>query len=606
MKQMNAIMKSLLFVVALAAGAVSCENFLDRPDKANYTLSDFYQTDEQCFQAVNPLYTVPWFDFFRGWLGVGDIQSGNYYNSGATGAGFWLLTPTNGSIDEVLASMSASLWAVNARANTVLENIDLYAGDGTTAAGRNAAKGEAMVWKAMAYFYMVRIFGAVPIVHNNSELLGTEEYNTLYRANIGNVYDYIVMTLKQAIEWLPEKAHQKGRIDKYAAYGLLAKVYLTKSGYGRSGDRSADDLDNAKEYARKVVRESGRTLTPEYADIFRGSHNTDDESLLAWRWVAAADNYWTAFNDLQSDLGMGGFTDAASPWGDWVGPSVDLQEAFGEVIDPTNATPAGAFSPNRQNADKRRKATMMMYGDVYEYFWRDHPSPASSDETPVPFPNGFDYAKFCEQVVGTFNSSTGANCVKHLVGRNADHAAEMGGPIINRGSSLATHILRLADVYLVYAEAILGNQPSTSDAEALYAFNEVRRRAGVAEKSSIAFDDIFKERRLELAFEGDFWYDFVRLSYYNPTDALSRLNAQNRKNYVGLNDYYMDKGWASWGTTWPKADGDKVIPRINDAEPDGKPYTADKFTMPFPETDLQMNPNLAKDPIDYDLSQFTY
>jgi hypothetical protein len=606
MKRIN-ILKTVLVAAALVAGTTSCEDFLDRPDKANYTLSDFYKTDEQCLQAVNLLYTVPWFDFFRGWLRVGDCQSGNYFVG--TSNGFWLLTPKNGSVDNELASMSASLWAVNARANTALENIDLYAGEGTTETGRNTAKGEAMVWKAMAYFYMVRIYGAVPIVHNNSELLATEEYNTLYRAKVENVYDYIVMTLKQAIEWLPEKAQQRGRIDKYSACGLLAKVYLTKSGYGRNGDRNQDDLDNAKEYARKVVRESGRVLTPEYADIFRGSHNTDDESLLAWRWIAAnPDGYWTASNDLQSDLGMKGFTDASEPWGDWTGPSLDLQEAFGETITPDNSAPTGAFSPNRQNADKRRKATMMMYGDTYEYFWRDHPSVSpESDGDPVAFPNGFDWAKFCEQVQGGFRSPTGANCVKHLVGRNADHAAEMGGPIIGRQTSLATHILRLADVYLVYAEAILGNEASTSDPEALYAFNEIRKRAGVPEEPSITFDDIFKERRLELAFEGDFWYDFVRLSYYKPDEALAKLNAQNRRTYTGLEDYYEDKGWDNWdGSTWPKADGDKVLPRINEDEPDGKPYTTDKFTMPFPETDLQMNPNLMKEPIEYDLSQFTY
>jgi hypothetical protein len=598
------ILKRLLFIIAFVVSTVSCEKFLDRPDKANYTLSDFYKTDEQCLQAVNPLYTVPWFDFFRGWLRVGDCQSGNYLISGD---GFWMLTPGNGSTDDVLASMSASLWAVNARANTVIENINAYAGEGTTETGRNIAKGEALVWKAMAYFYMVRIYGAVPIVHNNTELLGTGEYNTLYRAKIGNVYDYIVKTLEQAIEWLPEKAQQRGRLDKYSAYGLLAKVYLTKSGYGCTGDRNQDDLDNAKEYARKVVRESGRVLTPEYADIFRGSHNTDDESLIAWRWVAAADNYWTASNDLQCDIGMGGFVDVGGqPWGDWTAPSVDLQEAFGEIIDPTNSTAAGAFSPNRKNADKRRKATMMMYGDVYEYFWRDHPTVADGNGTPVPFPNGFDYAKFCEQVQGVFNSSTGANCVKHLVGRNADHVAEMGGPMIGRQTGLATHILRLGDVYLVYAEAILGNQASTTDAEALYAFNEVRKRAGVAEKTSITFEDIFKERRLELAFEGDFWYDFVRLSYYNPDDALAKLNAQNRYNYTGLSEYYMDKGWNSWGSAWPKADGDKVLPRINEAEPVAEESTVKIFTMPFPDTDLQMNPNLMQDPIDYDLSQFTY
>jgi len=598
---MQRINKLLLFA-AIAIGMISCEDFLNRPDKANYTLSDFYQNDEQCFQAVNPLYTVPWFDFFRGWLRVGDCQSGNYFMDGN---GFWMLTP-NEDMEEV-KSMSASLWAVNARANTVLENINLYAGPGTTEAGRNAAKGEALVWKAMAYFYMVRIYGAVPIVHNNTELLATGEYNGLYRAKIDNVYDYIVMTLEKAIEWLPEKAHQAGRIDRYSAYGLLAKVYLAKSGYGQNGTRNQDDLDKAKEYARKVVRESGKVLEPVYADIFRGSKNVSDESLIAWRWVVAGETYWTASNDLQADLVSSAFSEF-SGWGSWGGPSLDLQEAFGEKFD--GSTLSGAISPNRQNTDRRRKATMMMYGDVYEYFWRDHPTKEGTDGQPVSFPNGFDFAKFYGKVLGDFNSSTGANCVKHIVGNNADHLAEFGVPMMDRKSNLATHILRLGDVYLVYAEAILGNNASTSDSEALYAFNEIRKRAGVPQKTSITFDDIFKERRLELAFEGDFWYDFVRLSYYKPDEALTRLNGQNRKNYTGLNTYYLDEGWKTWGqggeNSYPKDDNGKPSPRINAEQPDGKPFTISKFTMPFPSTDLAMNPNLAKDPVDYDLSQYTY
>ena len=520
------------------------------------------------------------------------------------GNGFWMLTP-NEDMEEV-KSMSASLWAVNARANTVLENINMYAGPATTVEGRNKAKGEALVWKALSYFFMVRIYGAVPIVHNNTELMQTGEYNTLYRAKVENVYDYIIMTLEQAIEWLPEES-EKGRLDKYSAYGLLAKVHLTRSGYGRSGDRNQDDLNKAKEYARKVVHESGRVLTPEYSDIFRGSHNMDDESLVAWRWVTAANDYWTAMNDLQSDLTPNGFSEAQS-WGSWGGPSLDLQEAFGERFNGT--TPSGALSATRNNTDKRRKVTMMMYGDVYSYFWRDKPIKKDADGNDVPFPNGFDFTKFYGTLLKDFHSSTGANVVKHIVGNNADHLGEFGVPMIGRGTSQATHILRLADVYLVYAEAILGNSSSTSDAEALWAFNEVRKRAGVAEKSSVTWEDIFKERRLELAFEGDFWYDIVRWHYYKPNEALAYLNGQNRKTYTGLSSYYLDQGWNSWGSEggYPKKDEttEKLSPRIDTEKPDGKPFTHDKFTMPFPSTDLQMNPNLAKDPIDYDISQYKY
>lgn len=596
-------MKNTLYILMILSftGLFSCEDFLNRPDKGNYTLANFYQTDEQCLEAVNPLYTVPWFDFFRGWLRVGDCQSGNYFMEGD---GFWMLTP-NDDMEEV-KSMSASLWAVNARANTVLENINLYAGPETTERGRNVAKGETLVWKALSYFFMVRIYGAVPIVHNNTELMNTGEYNTLYRATVENVYDYIVKTLEQAIEWLPE-SNQEGRLDKYSAYGLLAKVYLTKSGYGRNGDRDQGDLDKARDYARKVVKESGRVLTPEYSDIFRGSHNTDDESLIAWRWITAADQYWTAMNDLQPDLTPSGFSESDA-WGSWTGPSLDLQEAFGETYN--GSRPGGALSPNRNNVDKRRKATMMMYGDVYEYFWRDKPVKKGANGENVAFPGGFDFAKFYGEVLGDFHSSTGANVVKHIVGNNADHLGEFGVPIIGRGTSLATHILRLADVYLIFAEATLGNDASSSDPEALLAYNEVRNRAGLSSKSSFTWDDIFLERRLELAFEGDFWYDIVRWHYYQPEAALAYLNGQNRKAYTGLNAYYKDKGWNSWGATdgYPKIDEDtgEESPRINKDLPDGKPFTHDKFIMPFPSTDLLMNPNLAKDPVEYDLSELSY
>jgi hypothetical protein len=613
MKQFN-ILKKLLLVFVATIGTVSCEDFLDRPDKENYTLSDFYQTDEQCLEAVNPLYTVPWFDFFRGWLGVGDKQAGNFW---ASGDPFCRLVASND--DEAVQSMSASLWAVNGRANMLIEAIDFYSGPGTTEAGRNTAKGEALVWKAMAYFFMVRIYGAVPIVHNNTELLGSGEYNTLYRATIPSVYGYIIKTLEKAIEWLPEKASQPGRIDKYCAYGLLAKVYLTKSGYGRNGDRNQDDLDKAKEYAAKVVNESERILMPEYSDIFRGHNNVSDESLIAWRWITTGGNFWTAGNDLQCDMAPVGFQETADySWGGWSGPTIDLQNAFGETIDLTNQRPTGAFSPNRRNIDKRRKATIMMYGDVYEYFWRDHPVKKNANDADVNFNEGFDFIKFYGNMLGNdFQSSTGANFVKHLVGNNADHIGEFGSPPMSRMNSLATHILRLADVYLIYAEAILGNMESTSDAEALKVFNAVRTRAGVSTKSSISFEDIFLERRLELALEGDFWYDFVRLSYYKPDLALAKLNAQERRNYYGLGGYYGDQGWNSWvpgGIPEAAADGKypriddngKMIPRIDENYATGQPYRANIFTMPFPITDLAMNPLLSEEPVEYDLDQFNY
>lgn len=541
---------------------VSCGDFLDRPTVDSYTIDIFYQTDEQCFQAVNPIYNSPWYDYQRGFFKVGEVLSGNYYMGNSP-----YLTFTINSTDQDLVNMSASLWSVNAYCNGILENIEAKSGPNVSQVVKNTVKGEALVWKAMTYFYLVRTFGAVPIVHNNSEEIAAGNYNEVFKAPVEDVYQYIVMTLEKAIEWLPPN-NRPGRIDRFSAYALLSKVYLTKSGYGQSGSRNQADLDQAAEYARKVIDESGRVLTPVYSDIFRLENNFSSESLLAWHWVSS--EVWTSQNTLQSDLALTGFSEFGDTWGDWGGPSVDLQDDFNE----------NALSLTRNNVDVRRKATMMMYGDVYEYFWADK--------------GGFDYADFAETVTGEFRSPTGANNVKHLVGNNSDHVAGIGAPMRNMSTSLSTHLLRLADVYLIYAEAIMGNAGSTTDAKALEAYNAVRKRAGFSgNTTSITWQDVWKERRLELACEGDRWYDYVRWHYYEPGAAIAELKGQRRSFYMGLDDFYKTE---SFDPNVTRYDDNPVVPNITSAH----------FQLPFPDTDLTMNPNLLKDPVKFDFSSIQY
>lgn len=573
MKKYN-IIKFIFASLILLLGLSACEDFLDRPNEDGYNLGNFFQTEEQCIQSVNPIYNSPWYDFQRGFFKVSEVQSGNYYWSESP-----YLTFTLNSSDEDLANMSASLWAVNAYCNTTLENIDMYASDAVSEKIKKQVKGEALVWKAMSYFYLVRVFGEVPIVHNNSAEIAAGDYNQKYKATIPNVYDYIIMTLEQAIEWLPEK-NSPGRIDKYSAYGLLSKVYLTKSGYGQSGSRSQEDLDNAAKYALKVINESGRELEPVYSDIFRLANNFSKESLLAWHWNGSREP-WTQQNTLQSDLALTNFSEFGDTWGGYNGPSVDLQEAFGE----------NALSQTRNNKDKRRKATMMMAGDVYEYFWVDK--------------GGFDWLDYNLNVLDEVQSPTGANQVKHLVGNNNDHILGNGKEMANMATGLSTHILRLADIYLVYAEAVLGNQASTNDAEALRAINMVKARAyGIEYENfiesddkfeSITFDDVWLERRLELATEGDHWYDYVRLHYYKPAEAIAKIRAQKRNSYQGLKDYYNNNFTNKEDS---EAIYDETAPRPN--------ITDSHFKLPFPDTDLTMNKLLLDEPKEIDISQFTY
>lgn len=562
----------------LGLASVSCDDFLDKPAEDQYNNDNFYSNDAQCYQGVGYLYNSPWYDFQRGFIKVGEVMSGNLYWGSSP-----YLTFTLQGTDENLKDMSYSLWAVIGHSTQVYQNI--AKAEGPSVAAKNATMGECLTLKALAYFFLVRTFGDVPIIHDNSEELSNGTYNEKYKVEKADVYEYIVMTLEKAMELLPPRA-DAGRIDYYCAEGLLAKVYLTRAGLGMQGSRNEADLQAAARYAKDVIDNSGRHLLDNYGDVFRLANNKSEESLIAWRWTVNG-SQWTRQNTLQSDLAPKGFDENGDCWGEWIGPSVDLQDAFGvsALDDPST----------RIDVDSRRKECMMLPGDFYPQFWQDK--------------GGFDPLKFCYDPVygnggpGAWQCGTGAFNVKHCFGNNGDHEIGAGVPAQRMANSLATHILRLSDVYLIYAEAVLGNNASTTDASALKAFNDVRSRAipTATPKTSITFDDLWKERRLELAGEGDRWYDYVRRSYYDMDACIAELKAQRRNTYwntSALYKYYFDSGqWDSKLAAEKEGAGEAVY----DEDTPAPNVTASSFTIPFPNEDVVFNKHLMEAPIHVDV-----
>jgi starch-binding outer membrane protein, SusD/RagB family len=205
------------------------------------------------------------------------------------------------------------------------------------------------------------------------------------------------------------------------------------------------------------------------------------------------------------------------------------------------------FQLYTQKDSVRRKATFMLKGDYY-------PELNAAG-------GGF-----------TFKGNNGLK--KHIIGTNVDN----NSPTMNLTSS-AEHnsLLRLADVYLIYAEAILGNNATTADADALLYFNKVRQRAGLDPVTALNADNIFNERRIELAGEGHFWYDLVRLSYYNPQKAISILNSQQRGTFT--------------------YDNSTVTPE----QPFGiiTPANSNTFLFPLPSAEVTANPKLSEPPVRY-------
>jgi hypothetical protein len=224
---------------------------------------------------------------------------------------------------------------------------------------------------------------------------------------------------------------------------------------------------------------------------------------------------------------------------------------------------------------------MMMDGDLYPELDRNSTS----------FPKGDPYytgggLKVVWDAGAVYQSPTGAWARKHVVGNADDNNAEGGGYIASQKTSLSTHLLRLADVYLIYTEAIMGNAVSTSDPEALKTYNAVRKRAvpiGYVDVATVTFDELFDERRRELAYEGDNWFDYVRLFYYKPTAAIDKLSAQNR-------------GWYEGNA------------KANNAVLKSKYYTPTigDFELPIPEVDLVKNANLSKEPVAFDFSKLGF
>jgi hypothetical protein len=270
---------------------------------------------------------------------------------------------------------------------------------------------------ALAYFYLVRALGDVPIVTQTPTTWPPASTSHAVASAEGRCNEYFIMTFEKAMEAAAPHQEHHGRIDYYCAEGRLPSLSTPGRPVHLSGTLSQSDLQKAAEYSQDVIDNSGRTLMATYSDIFRGSNNVSDESLFAWRWTVGA--HWTSQNTLQSDLAPVGFDENGDCWGGYGGPSLDLIEAFG--VSPKDEP------SKRIDKDARRQATGMLAGDVYDYFWRDHDLGNGK--------KGLSYLRFWYDTsyntaaTGECQAPCGGTNVKLLYGeQRRDHIAEMASP----------------------------------------------------------------------------------------------------------------------------------------------------------------------------------
>lgn len=551
MKTNTKFQKLVLGATLLLGGMVGCsEDFLDRPPLDAIVDANFYKTDDQILAASAPLYNIVWFAYNdKASHGIGDARGGTL-----TSGSYQLENVrfnTTGETAENGTSWRA-FYNVVAQSNSLINNIDAFAGEQVTDRIKNHGLAEGRFMRGLAYSYLVQNWGPVPIITNNTALL---QDTTIARNTEETVWRFIIKDFRYAVDNLPENPVLDGRLTKWSAEGMLAKMYLVAAGVG--GSRNQTFMDSAAYYSKRVIDNSGASLVDNYEDLFKTANNNNEETLAALQWTynAGQAGAWGAQNSVQAFLAFGSeITGFGDGWGGDIGASKWMLDLYDDLV-----------------FDERRKGTFMFPGDHYSYITQVPPG-GSAQELRVP----------ARSTDGSRDYNSRAWVKKYVVGRPEDN----GGKVVQQGTEINTYILRLADVYLTYAEAVLDKNP----AEALKYVNMVRDRAGVSPLTSVTWQDVFEERIKEFAMEGQAWYEFTKLHYYDPAKAYEILSNQDRGTFRIYADKIPDP------TLWEiEIPADDSSPRYFDV-------SASNFLIPIPSSELSRAPNLRKPAVPYDFS----
>ena len=554
-------MKKIALYTMMLAGTLtlgSCaEDFLDQTNTYQIAQGNFFSSDEAVAQEIYPLYSYVWYMYNdKFYYGMGDGRANNitaqYSNYIYPYTNF---TETGVSVG--LTDAWRSFYVVVAQSNNAINNIANFSSGQVSETAKRQGIAEARFMRGLAYWYISSLWGCAIIYDNTQELVN----NYVVSPNTQtDAMEFAIRDMEYAAVNLPAASPGVGRVNKYAAYAMLSRLYLSMAGLttnGRydgnnintspnSGTRNTYYLDAAKKAAATVIENGPYKLLDNYADLFAAAtFNNNAESIFQLQWQAGASNglaqSMTRFLAWSTQVNQG------NSWGGSTYCSYDLFMEFSAYEDPTlKRTIDDAI---------RRHNSVASYGEVYPELSTDAEKPYIYGET----------ENAGEQ---------GANVKKYVVGTNA-----VNGFSVNNNSGVNTYMMRLAEVYLNYCEAALGNSATTSDATALRYFNTVRARAGVPQKNSISYEDIRHEFRVETAFEGLYWFILVRRGYYQQQEIVNYVNSQYRNA-----SYYE-----SSSHTYKLSDS-YTLPG-----PSVATATAANLTLPMPDTDQTKNPLLKTD-----------
>lgn len=462
-------LKHLFLLASIVVAGFSCsDDFLEKAPLDTINTDNFYQTEADAVAAINGAYQpLQWAKLYNMRMWTSDIMAGN----SIVGAG-------GGDDGRETQDMMNFV--------TTTDNpgvLDLFRGPypgilrcnvvlqkvpdmKINEALKNRIVGEAHFLRGLYYFILVRYFGDVPLI-TKPQAPGDDLRPA--RSPKDQVYEQIMDDFSKAKALLPDKsmysASDKGRASKGAASGMLAKVYLTLGKW------------NEVVTLTKEVEGMGYDLNGNYGDNFNPLTENSIESLFEIQYVSnAGEDFWSNENQaswLSTFTGPRNSGMVAGGWG-WNQPTKEFVDSY-------------------EKGDLRKDVTVFYKG--------------------CPKFDGVDY--------DPAYSITGYNLRKFVVTKSVADTYD--------NSPLNFPVLRFSDVLLMQAEA-LNNLNRTSEAET--PLNKVRMRAGLPAVTGVSQaefkEKVLHERRMELAFEGQRWFDLIRVD--NGQWGLDFLHSVGRLN----------------------------------------------------------------------------
>lgn len=462
------------FTALLMGAGYSCKNSLDINPQGQITESQIITDPNVATNLVTGIYNI----FFVGdafgndvrgfqYVVLGDIASDDA-DKGSTPSDYGdanaLDQLTANGNNGVVNNIWKGYYQAIARANQALAQVQNAQFDATL---KNRLLGEARFLRGMFYFNLARIYGGVPLLSRvpAASEANSPEFQT--RATIQDTYKFIIDDLNFAVTNLPEVGTaglEVGRANKGAAQSLLAKVYL----YNK-------DYTNAFAMADAVVKSNKYSLFPDFTTLFRQVNNNSKESIFE---IQAGQN-------LACNAAIDRFTVAQGPRAGGKNGWVDRGYGFNN--------PSQSLVDEYEANDVRKNATIITINpsngvnSVGTVLFDGLRIPTKDSVENQRYNYKAYYSREAEPNCATFD-----RLPKHIM------------------------VIRYAEVLLIRAEAALQTgQGGIAETD----INEVRKRAKVPIIGVPTLQQIWHERRVELAMEQDRFFDLVRQDAVQPGRA---------------------------------------------------------------------------------------